>query len=170
MTIYSSLRCALALAAIVFASAANAHHTLNPEAIEELLEHPAMIDNADLSLDPATQTRQIEAIIDVVFRPLEPFHPGIVNRMTSISDCESWGGGDGMIMHIDPQGDIVENPDPESSATGALMVLLKTHRSNYAQLGLNPLQVSENIVFGRVLLEERISWGTWIYEPWKQCA
>ena len=150
--------CALALAAFGIAGNANAE-TLDLEAAQKLLQDPVMITNDELSLDPAVQTKQIEAMIEVAF---EDKGPAVVKRMIKIADCESYGGShDGMIMHIGTDGDIVENDAPNSSATGALMVLLVTHREEYTRLDLDPKQVAENIVFGRRLMDMRESWGHW---------
>ena len=163
----STLICALALVAGLTATAATAE-TLDLEAAHELLQDPAMLTNDELSLDPAVQTQQIEAMIAVAFADKGP---EVVANMIKIADCESYGGHrDGMIMHIDPAGYIVENSAPNSSATGALMVLLNMHRPEYSSLDLDPKQVAENIVFGRHLMGQRVEWGHWIYAPWKPCA
>lgn len=151
--IRSSLICAVATAATLMATTAMAE----------------MLDNSELSLDPATQTVQIVEMIETVFEPLAAQVPGVVAQMISIADCESYGGRDGMIMHLDPSGELVYNPSPKSSAAGVLMVLLITHRPTYTQLGLDPTQVGDNIVFGRYLVEGRLQRGLEPFGDWGQC-
>ena len=151
--IRGSLICAVATAATLMATPAMAE----------------MLDNSELSLDPATQTEQIVEMIEIVFEPLETQVPGVVEQMVRIADCESYGGRDGMIMHLDPSGELVYNPSPRSSATGVLMVLLITHRPTYTQLNLDPTQVGDNIVFGRYLVEGRLQRGLEPFGDWEQC-
>jgi len=145
-----SLICALALAAVAFAGNANAE----------------MLENSELSLNPEIQTEQIETMIAIVFDPLEAKVPGIVNKMIDIADCESYGGNDGMIMHINPEGEIVANSSPRSSATGVLQVLLITHRPTYTEMGLDPIQVGDNLMFGRHLVEGRLERGQHPFADW----
>jgi len=83
-----SFICALALPAFGIAGNANAE-TLDLEAAQKLLQDPVMITNDELSLDPAVQTKQIEAMIEVAF---EDKGPAVVKRMIKIADCESYGG------------------------------------------------------------------------------
>ena len=100
-----------------------------------------------------------------MFAPLEPAIPGVVDAMIQIADCESYGGQDGMLMHIDPDGELVENP--RSSATGVFQVLLYTHRDDYESLGLDPRSVLDNIKFARKLVERRYMRGLNPYEDWE---
>jgi len=142
---------ALALAATMLAGNANAE----------------MLDNGELSLDPAEQTEQIESMIEIVFEPMEKKVPGIIKKMTKIADCESYGGNDGLIMHIKSDGALARNS--KSTATGAFQVLLGYHRKTYSKLGLDPRQVEDNLLFARFLVEGRISRGQWAYADW-ECA
>jgi len=123
------------------------------------------LSNARLSSDPLAQTEQIKEEIVTVFSPLEPAIPGVVEAMIQIADCESYGGQDGMLMHIDPDGELVENP--RSSATGVFQVLLYTHRDDYESLGLDPRSVLDNIKFARKLVERRYMRGLNPYEDWE---
>jgi len=111
------------------------------------------LSNARLSEDPYTQTKQIKEEIIAVFTPLEPVIPGVVEAMIQIADCESYGGQDGLLMHIGPDGELVENS--RSSAAGVFQVLLYTHRDDYEALGLDPRSVIDNIKFARKLVERR---------------
>jgi len=125
------------------------------------------LSNARLSADPDEQTEQITKEIKKVFAPLEPSIPGVVEAMLQIADCESYGGRDGMLMHIGPDGELIENPD--SSAAGVFQILLYTHRSDYEAMGLNPQSVMDNILFARKLVERRHSSGLNPYGAW-ECA
>ncbi len=126
---------------------------------------PLALSNARLSSDPLAQTQQIKAEITKVFAPLEPAIPGVVEAMIRIADCESYGGPDGMLMHVGPDGELVENP--RSSATGVFQVLLYTHRDDYEALGLDPRSVLDNIKFARKLVERRHIQGVDPYADWE---
>ena len=125
------------------------------------------LSNARLSPDPLVQTDQIKEEITKVFAPLEPEVPGVVEAMIHIADCESYGGQNGMLMHINPDGELVENP--YSSAAGVFQVLLYTHRDDYEALGLDPRSVLDNIKFARKLVERRVQRGLNPYGDW-ECA
>jgi hypothetical protein len=125
------------------------------------------LSNARLSDDPYLQTKQIKAEIERIFGPLEVEIPGAVEAMINIADCESYGGRDGMLMHIDPDGVLVANP--KSSAAGVFQVLLYTHQSDYAAMGLNPIAVLDNIYFARELVLRRHQTGHNPYKDW-ECA
>lgn len=126
---------------------------------------PLPLSNARLSSDPDTQTQQIKEEIIKVFSPLEPVIPGVVATMIQIADCESYGGPDGRLMHIGPDGELVANP--RSSATGVFQVLLYTHRDDYEALGLDPRSVVDNIAFARKLVERRHLRGLNPYGDWE---
>jgi hypothetical protein len=139
---------ALAIAATLFATAANA----------ELLA------NSDLSLDPVEQATQVDAMIAVVFEPLEPKIPGIVDKMVDIADCESNRN------QLRPDGSLKENSDPDSSAAGVFQILLITHRPDYERKNLNPVEVADNIRFARYMVERKHRRGREnVYEDW-ECA
>ena len=160
----SSFVCAFALLATTFfAGNASAHDKLDEHTIEELAANPVMIQNAELSLDPLEQTEQIAAMIEVVFEPLEQDVPGIVDKMIAIADCESYGGNDGILMHIDTNGRLIKGA---TSDTGVFQVLLNTHRDHYRRYGLDPREVADNIKFARVLVEGRLARGSWAYADW----
>lgn len=158
-----SLWCTIALVAIPFATNASAQPAMTGEVIKQLEADPVMIENDQLSLDPVEQTQQIAAMIEVVFKPLEPKVPGIVNKMTAIADCESYGGRDGLMMHVNPDGQIIKGA---TSDTGVFQVLLYTHRKHYTRYGLDPRQVDDNIKFARILVEGRLARGSWAYADW----
>lgn len=163
-----SFTCALALAAIMFfAGNANAH-TLDAEGVQKLLEHPAMVNNDELSLIATEQAQQIETMIELVFAPLETAIPGAVSTVKQIGLCES--GLNHIWNESDPRaGTLIENSDPDSSAAGVLQVLLKTHRSDYQRIGLDPRNAADNIVFSRVLVERKLRAGRPPFEDW-ECA
>jgi hypothetical protein len=123
------------------------------------------LSNARLSTDPLTQTQQLKEEIIKIFTPLESAIPGVVTAMIRIADCESYGGYDGMLMHIGPDGELVKNP--RSSAAGVFQVLLYTHRSDYEALGLDPRSVIDNIKFARKLVERRHVRGLSPYGDWE---
>ena len=125
------------------------------------------LSNARLSEDPYVQTNQITAEIERIFQPLESEIPGVVEAMINIADCESYGGDDGKLMHIGPDGKLVANP--KSSAAGVFQVLLYTHQSDYEELGLNPIGVLDNIEFARELVIRRHQRGLDPYGDW-ECA
>lgn len=138
-----SLICAVALAAIAFAGNANAE----------------MLDNNELSANPAVQAEQIETMIEVVFEPLEPQVPGIVDKMMDIAQCES------TMQHLLPNRRLVRNT--KSSAAGVFQVLLVLHRPDYQKLGLDPRNVSDNIEFSAYLVERKIRQGRRnVFEDW----
>jgi len=128
---------------------------------------PLPLSNARLSPDPAAQTAQLATLIQETFGPLEEDIPGVVDAMIDIADCESYGGNDGMIMHIGPDGELVKNP--RSSAAGAFQVLLYLHRADYEQLGLDPRSVIDNVQFAKELVERRHARGLNPYGDW-ECA
>jgi len=138
------------------------HAQIQPPVVSQLA-----LSNARLSADPYLQTKQIKAEIIRVFEPLEPRIPGVVEAMITIADCESYGGFDGNLMHIDPDGELVKNS--RSSAAGVFQVLLYTHRADYEALGLNPRGVLDNIEFARELVLRRYERGLDPYGPW-ECA
>jgi hypothetical protein len=123
------------------------------------------LSNARLSSDPLAQTQQLKEEIVKVFSPLESAIPGVAEAMIRIADCESYGGQDGMLMHIGPDGELVENS--RSSATGVFQVLLYTHRSDYEALELDPRSVIDNIKFARKLVERRQARGLNPYGDWE---
>lgn len=125
------------------------------------------LSNARLSDDPYEQTKQIKAEIERIFQPLEQEIPGVVGAMINIADCESYGGNDGKLMHIGPDGNLVANH--KSSAAGVFQVLLYTHQSDYEELGLNPVGVLDNIEFARELVTRRHMRGLDPYGDW-ECA
>lgn len=138
-------------------------------AIHSRIETPVAsqlaLSNARLSAEPLVQTEQIKEEIKKVFAPLEPEIPGVVEAMTNIADCESYGGNDGMLMHIGPDGELIDNA--HSSAAGVFQVLLYTHRPDYEELGLDPRSVLDNIQFARVLVERRHNRGLNPYGDWE---
>ena len=140
-------------------------------AIHSRIETPVAaqlaLSNARLSADPATQTAQIKQVIEDTFAPLESEIPGVTKTMINIADCESYGGIDGMLMHIDPTGELITNA--HSSAAGVFQVLLYTHRSDYENLGLDPRGVLDNVQFARELVERRHNRGLYPYGDW-ECA
>jgi len=136
------------------------HARIQPPAVSQLA-----LSNARLSSDPDAQTEQIKEEITKVFAPLEPAIPGVVEAMIRIADCESYGGQDGMLMHIGPDGELVENS--RSSAAGVFQVLLYTHRDDYEALGLDPRGVLDNIKFARKLVERRHVRGLSPYGDWE---
>ena len=150
------------MVAVVGVCVAAVHYRIQPAPVAQLA-----LSNARLSDDPYLQTEQIKQEITKVFAPLEPTVPGVVEAMIRIADCESYGGLDGMLMHIGPDGGLVENP--HSSAAGVFQVLLYTHRSDYEELGLDPRGVIDNIWFARKLVERRLQRGLSPYGDW-QCA
>lgn len=120
--------------------------------------------NDELSLDPEEQTTQIEQVIEEVF---EDLGPAVVKKMITIADCESYGGKDGMIMHIDPNGKIVKNP--KSSAHGVFQIMFKGSgfKPLAKRLDLELLEVEDNIKFARVLVNDKIDRGRKnLYEDW----
>ena len=145
---------------VIGVTTASIHARIQPPAASQ----PAL-SNARLSPEPEVQTKQIKEEIIEVFSPLEPVIPGVVEAMIQIADCESYGGQDGMLMHIDPDGELVENP--RSSAAGVFQVLLYTHRADYEELGLNPRSVLDNIKFARKLVERRHVRGSDPYGDWE---
>jgi len=155
-----SLTSAFALAAMLFAGNANAE-TLDAQEIKRLLEQPEMLDNNELSPDPVEQAKQVEAMIEVVFEPLEQRVPGIVDKVIDITDCESG------LNHLWPDGTLKINPDPKSSAAGAMQILLITHRPDYQRVGLDPKNAPENFIFGRYMIERKLKQGRKNpYEDW----
>lgn len=117
--------------------------------------------NEDLSLDPNTQTAQIKEVIEAEFADLGP---QVVKKAIRIADCESYGGRDGLIMHIGPDGKLVRNP--KSSAGGVFQTLLKTHGPTARKLGLDLTQVSDNVKFARYLVDGRRSRGQHMFADW----
>lgn len=160
-----SLIYALALAATtMFAGNANAQ-TLDADAIQELLEHPVMVDNDELSLDAAEQASQVKAMIQVVFEPLEVVVPGVVDEMKRIGYCES------NLNHLWPEnhpqaGELKVNSDPKSSASGVMQVLLITHQPDYQRYGLDPRNAPDNLVFSRYMVERKLRAGRPPFEDW----
>lgn len=126
---------------------------------------PLPLANSRLSSDPYAQTQQIKDEIVKEFAPLEPAIPGVVEAMIRIADCESFGGDDGLLMHIGPDGKLVANA--RSSAAGVFQVLLHTHQEDYEALGLNPRGVLDNIKFARELVERRHVRGLDPYGDWE---
>ena len=145
----STLICALALVATTTATIANAE----------------MLDNSDLSLDPVAQTEQIETMIEIVFEPLEPKVPGVVEKMIQIADCESYGGRDGLIMHVDYSGNLIRNHET-GRARGVFQIVPNPHDKMAASLGLDVTEVSDNISYSRFLVEDRIRMGDNPFSDW----
>jgi hypothetical protein len=152
--------CALALAATPFAGNANAE-TLDAVTIQELLNNPAMLSNDELSKNYEAQAVQIQVMILVVFTPLEALIPGVVAKVTEISICESG------LQQLWPDGSLKVNPDPDSSAAGAMQVLLDTHRTDYQRIGLDPSNAPDNILFSRYMVERKWRVGREnVFEDW----
>ena len=152
--------CALTLVAItvMIAGNANAHHTLTAEVIEEILEQPEMLDNSELSLNPAEQAEQIEAMIEEVFEPMEEVVPGIVDKMNDIAECES------NKLQLDVNGRLIRG---QTSDSGIFQVLLVTHRPDYQRIRLDPQNAPDNVVFARFLVERKVKQGRRnVYEDW----
>lgn len=124
-----------------------------------------MLDNDDLSSDPAVQTQQIETMIEVVFEPLEKKVPGVVKKMIKIADCESYGGRDGLIMHVDQSGQLIRNTETKR-ARGVFQIVPNPHDKMAASMGLDVVQVSDNIQYSRFLVEDRIRMGDDPFEDW----
>lgn len=114
-----------------------------------------MIDNSELSLDPKVQTVQIREMIEDVFNPLETRLPGVVSKMMSIADCESYGGRDGVIMHIAPNGQIIKNSQT-GRAKGVFQIVPNPHSRVAAEKGLDLNQVADQILYAKFLVEDRI--------------
>ncbi len=121
--------------------------------VPEMLSHPLMVSNENLSSDPGEQAVQIATMLRVVFEPLEPSFPGVVDRIIDVGDCESG------LNQLEPDGRLRVNPDPKSSAGGALQVLLNTHKPDYLRVGLNPREAPDNLIFGRFLVERKLRQG-----------
>jgi len=152
----------LLMTAIIGVCLAALHARIQPPVMTQLA-----LSNARLSEDPYQQTKQIKEEIERVFSPLESQIPGVVEAMITIADCESYGGDDGMLMHLDPDGELVKNP--YSSAAGVFQVLLYTHKADYKALDLDPRGVLDNIEFARKLVERRHLRGLDPYGDW-ECA
>jgi hypothetical protein len=144
-----SLTSAFALAATLFAGNANAE----------------MLENSELSLDPVQQTDQIEAMIETVFEPLEKKVPGVVKKMIKIADCESYGGRDGLIMHVDQSGQLIRNTETKR-ARGVFQIVPNPHDKMAASMGLDVVKVSDNIQYSRFLVEDRIRMGHKPFTDW----
>jgi len=150
------------MTAVIGVCLAAIHSRIQPPPVTQLA-----LSNARLSGDPYQQTNQIKTEIRRVFSPLETLIPGVTEAMIKIADCESYGGDDGMLMHIGPDGELVANH--RSSAAGVFQVLLYTHQSDYQELGLDPRGVLDNIEFARKLVERRYLRGLNPYGDW-QCT
>jgi len=124
-----------------------------------------MLDNSELSLDPAKQTDQIEAMIETVFEPLEEKVPGVVKKMIKIADCESYGGRDGLIMHIDKAGKLIRNAKTKR-ARGVFQIVPNPHDKMAASMGLDVTKVSDNIQYSRFLVEDRLRMGDKPFTDW----
>jgi hypothetical protein len=144
-----SLTSAFALAATLFAGNANAE----------------MLENSELSLDPVQQTDQIEAMIATVFEPLEKKVPGVMKKMIKIADCESYGGRDGLIMHVDQSGQLIRNTETKR-ARGVFQIVPNPHDKMAASMGLDVVKVSDNIQYSRFLVEDRIRMGHKPFTDW----
>lgn len=121
------------------------------------------LNNEDLSLIPEVQTEQITEVIVAEFKDLGP---QAVKKMISIADCESYGGRDGLLMHIGPEGELVENSDPKSSAAGVFQTLLITHGPKAQELGLDLTHVTDNVRYARYLVDSRRKRGLNPYGDW----
>gem|GEM_PF-972828 len=159
---FITVKMQLLLSALVLGVCTMAIHAQVQPAAEP---EPLPLANPRLSLDPVTQTAQLTSAITEAFLPLEEDIPGIVDDMLTIADCESYGGKDGLLMHVGPDGELVKNPN--SSAAGVFQVLLYLHRDDYANLGLDPRQVGDNIEFAKELVERRHKRGLSPYGDWE---
>jgi len=153
------LLCALALAATVSCAGNAIAQILDAQEIENLLEQPEMLDNNELSLDPATQAEQIEAMIEVVFEPLEPIIPGIVAKMTDIGVCESG------LQHLDENGNIILNTKTKR-AKGVFQIVPNPHDRTSGEMGLDTDHANTQIVYARFLVQDRVRMGHWAYKDW----
>jgi hypothetical protein len=124
-----------------------------------------MLANSDLSLDPATQTEQIEEMIETVFQPMESQIPGITDKMVSIADCESYGGRDGNIMHIGPDGNVILNSETQR-ARGVFQIVPNPHNRMAATMGLDLNQVADQVFYARFLVQDRVRMGDGPYTDW----
>jgi len=147
--IRSSLICAVATVATLMATTAMAE----------------MLDNSELSLDPATQTEQITTMIEIVFEPLAVQVPGVVDQMVRIADCESYGGRDGMIMHIDTGGQLITNA-VTGRARGVFQIVPNPHDRMATSMGLDVTKVADNIEYSLFLVTDRIRMGDSPYKDW----
>jgi len=140
---------------MTFAETASAE-VLNKQGMQSLLNHPTMIGNDELNLDPATQTKQIVKMVEVVMSPLEHKVPGIVEKFVDILDCETHNHWDGKITHLDANGNIVLN-DRTQRAKGAAQLVPKPHnRSSKNWFGLDINEIDHQLVYSRFLIEDRI--------------
>jgi len=159
---------AATMAVVAMAGSADAHQTLNADAIEEILEHPVMVGNEDLVLDPGQQTQQIVAMVDEVMSPLEHRVPGVVEKFVKILDCETHNHWDGKITHLDANGHIVRNAET-GRAKGAAQLVPNPHDRTSSRMGLDLNQIDEQIVYARFLIEDRIRMGDHPLEDWIPC-
>jgi hypothetical protein len=146
------------MATITFAGSASAE-MLDAQEIQELLEHPIMVDNSELSLDPSTQAEQIEAMIEVVFEPLESVIPGIVDKMNDIGVCESG------LQHLDENGNIILNFETKR-AKGVFQIVPNPHDRTSGEMGLDTDQANTHIVYARFLVQDRVRMGDGPYTDW----
>lgn len=161
------LLCALALAATLFAGNANAE-TLDGQEIQRLLQHPAMLDNSELSLEPATQTKQIVAMIEVVFEPLEAKIPGIIDKTIFVIDCETHNHRDGKITHLDGYGNLIKNATTRR-AKGAFQIVPNPHDHVAAAKGLDLNEIADQVIYAKFLIEGQLGRGNDPLEDWRSC-
>jgi len=162
------LLCALALAATTsFAGNANAE-TLDGQEIQRLLQHPEMLDNSELSLDPATQTKQITAMIEVVFEPLEAKIPGIISRTITVIDCETHNHRDGKITHLDGFGNLIKNAKT-GRAKGAFQIVPNPHNRVATAKGLDLNEIAHQVIYAKFLIEGQVRRGNHPLEDWRSC-
>jgi hypothetical protein len=85
--------------------------------------------------------------------------------MIRIADCESYGGRDGLIMHIDSDGQLIRNA-VTGRARGVFQIVPNPHDRMAASMGLDVTKVADNIEYSLFLVTDRIRMGDSPYEDW----
>jgi len=145
--------CALAIAATLMATTANAERLLNSD------------------LDPSDPAQQTELITEVViqeFAVLEPLVPGITETMLDIFDCETNSKRNGLIEHLKPDGQLVRNYNTRR-AFGFAQLVPNPHERMAASKGLDLTEVHDQIDYSVFLVRDRIRMGDEPSKDWEAC-
>jgi hypothetical protein len=110
----------------------------------------AEISNQALAQSP----EQDEVIVEVIEETFADM-PEHIDTMIRIAECES------SLTHVEPDGSLVENAEPNSSASGVFQILLITHGQEIERQGLpyDLTELTDHVAYAKHLVRTSIQAG-----------